>query len=216
MPIYNQALSKGQQQISDQGEGLTQMGQQLAQQGLGNYKQFDFGNFDEQRARIEDSVFGRLTKTLDQDYQNSRESAEQTLHNKGIPFSGDPNSRYQQELASIDRRYDEAKESARNQAVSVGGQELSRQYGVDLGQHQQGLSDISTLQSQGIGLQNPNFQQYQGYTPQYSNPTQTALAVGALKQGQQGLNIQQQLANQPKFAPPGPAAPPPETPSAFG
>lgn len=192
----NQQLSPEQQAILAQGQLLTQQGQGLAQQGLGGYQQFNFGDFGEERGRIEGEVYNRLTKGLDDDYNRSRSSKEQELFNKGIPYSDDPNSRYQKELGDLDRRYDEAKLQARSQATIQGGQEMQSQYGMQLGQHQQGLSDLYSLQGLGTGLQLPQFQQYQGPNYDVSDPSQYIYAGKELQQGNKQLNLQQQQLQQ--------------------
>lgn len=199
-PIVNQELSPEQQQILEGGQQITRAGQGLSHDLLNQYQAFDFGNFNEQRSRIENDVFGRLTQDTDQREQEERAAKEQELYNKGIPFSNDPNSRYQQELTGITKRYDQVRTDARQRASEIGGQELERQYGIDLGQHQQFMGDISSLQQQGTGLMLPSFQGYQGATIGTSNPSDLYTALEQLKQNQQGLNLQgQQIANQNSY-----------------
>lgn len=193
-PIVTQNLSGGQQQILNQGEGLTQSGQNISQNYLNNYQQFGPQDFGQYRSQIEDSVFGRLTKNLEQDYANARQAKEQELYNKGIPFSPDPNSRYQQELGRLDQRFDDAKTDARQRAAEVGGTEMSRQFGIERGAHQQNFADAVGTQQFGTGLMVPNFQGYQGSQISPVGPSEIDFAMQQLNQGQQQIDIQRQNA----------------------
>lgn len=117
------------------------------------------------RQRIEEEVFGRLTRDLDQQYKQTREQTEQTLANKGIPYSNDPNSRYQQELMAVDKRFDLARTDARQRAAEIGGGEYSRSFGIQeqlranqfseqQGTRNQQLGEVGSLANTGPGLQN--------------------------------------------------------------
>lgn len=88
------------------------------------------GQLEADRNRIENDVYGHLTRNLDQDYQLARQQREQTLVNKGIPFSADPNSRYQQELGRMDQQYADTKIDARRQATQLGGAEYQRAFDI--------------------------------------------------------------------------------------
>lgn len=88
-------------------------------------------NLEADRSRIENDVFSRLTKNLDQDYGLARSQAEQSLKNRGIPFSADPNSRYQQELGRMDQNYLAAKTDARQRATEIGGTEYQRAFDIN-------------------------------------------------------------------------------------
>ena len=180
-PVYTESLSPEQQAILDAGQTLTQTGQGLAQQGLANYSSFAPGDYGDERTRVEQAAFESLTRDLDENYARDLDSMEQTLANRGIPL--DPNNpRYQQEREALDKRYDRAKLEARQSAVSVGGQELGAEYQRNLTTHQQGLSDISSLQQQGTGLLLPNLPGYQA--PDYELPgaIETRALLEQLKQ----------------------------------
>src|SRR5690606_21086200 len=141
-PIKKDYLSEGQQKILDAGEGLTHSGMEQSQGLVNNYSQFAFDSSDAGRQRIEDEVYRSLTRNLERDRERELESARQRLHNQGIPYSDDPNSKYQRMLNDIHERYDERDSAARGQAVQMGGQELMNQYQMGLGTHRQGISDI--------------------------------------------------------------------------
>lgn len=119
------------------------------------------GNLEADRSRIEDAVFGRLTRDLDQNYENRRQQVEQTLRNKGIPFSADPKSRYQQELGALNRQYDDARLTARQTATEMGGQEYQRnfdigetlrsnQFAEQAGTRNQQLGEVNSLSGMGL------------------------------------------------------------------
>lgn len=168
-PTVTQTLDPYQQNIYEQGAGLTSQGQQMAAQQLGAWQPFGMTpeSLAGMRSQVEDAIFAKLTQDLDKNYQEAKASKEQELWNKGIPFSGDPNSRYQQELGAIEKNYSRAQEEARNRAISEGGTEMQRQFGMGLQSQQQGMADIRSLQGMGTGLTMPQFQGFQapGYSP---------------------------------------------------
>jgi hypothetical protein len=177
----DQTLSEEQQGILDRGENLTKTGQELAAGNLAGYQKFGMGqDAVADRARMEEAVYGRLTRDFDQRQKQDAGDAEQQLYNKGIAFSADPNSRYQQELRAVSQRYDDARGNARAQAVELGGSEYQRNADIGLASHQQGMADTTTLQQQGTGLQVPNFQAYQGSSIDMKSPTEVDLAYKQL------------------------------------
>lgn len=210
--IQKQKLSGDQQKILDQGEQLTQTGQNLAQGTLSQFQagfnpataqRTTSGNLEADRARIEDQVFGRLTRGMDEQKGNERQDLEQTLHNRGIPLGS---KQFNDQMAEFDKRYDTRIADARAQATQMGGDEYSRNFGINeqlianqISQGQsirnQNLSEANALQGMGTGLMTPNFQGYQG--TQYQAPD--VLGAKGLtvqtQQGQQGLDIQQQNAD---------------------
>jgi hypothetical protein len=255
----NQNLSDNQQQILNQGEALTQLGQQLAQQQLGGFTPFGGGGGQQpggqiqvggtrtnpeysiqggpagggspqtynpsslaqglmgDRQRIENSVFQGLTRDLERNRGRDMEAAQQSLYNRGITYSNDPNSRYQQELGDLNRRYDDMNQNARLQATQFGGQELANQFGMGLQSHQQQLSDIANLQNMGSGLMMPNLPGYAAPTPyNITNPAELNLALEKLKQSGQLTSAQANLYNSQsnKLNTPEPAPAAPQT-SAF-
>lgn len=216
-PTTTQNLSDPQQGILDRGQQLTQMGQDLAKQNLGGYSQFRFDDKGE-RSRIEDEVFNRLNRDTEMNREREMKAKEQELFNKGIPYSNDPNSRFQQEIGDLNRRYDDITASNRSRAVEQGGDELQRNYGFQLGQHQQGLSDTGYLQGMGTGLMLPQFQGFQGVGYNLNNPTDVQMGFDQLQLqrdqlAQQGHIAQQQIGLQQQALNPPPPPPPP--PSAF-
>lgn len=208
----NQNLSENQQRLLTGNENLSNRGLDLAMQQLGSA---GFGNpfapqlagrtttgdLNSDRARIENEVFARLTRDMDQEYRNAKQAKEAELANRGIAFNSDPNSRYQQELNGIDKRYDTVRADARQRAAEMGGQELERSFGINeqlianqLSQQQgirnQNLGEVGTLSNMGAGLLLPNFQPYQGANYDPANPAALDQAFRELGLSQQQINLQ--------------------------
>lgn len=201
-------LSDPQQQILEQGQNLTTQGQQLASQTLSGLQagfnpetiaRTNTGDLAANRARIEEQVFGRLTRGLDEEKANERQQMEQILRNRGIPLGS---KQFNDQMAQFDKRYDTRIANARAQAAEMGGAEYSRDFGINeqtianqISQAQaiknQNLAEAQAYQGMGTGLMNPEFQGYQG--TQYQAPDVLG-AIGA-KQGETALKIEQQKAN---------------------
>jgi hypothetical protein len=201
-------LSNAQQNILDQGQGLTSQGQQLASQTLAGIQagfnpstieRTNTGDLAANRARIEEQVFGRLTRGLDEEKANERQQMEQTLSNRGIPLGS---KQFNDQMAQFDKRYDTRIADARAQAAEMGGSEYSRDFGINeqtianqISQAQaiknQNIGEAQAYQGMGTGLMTPEFQGYQG--TQYNQPD----VLGAInaQQGNTALTIEQQKAN---------------------
>ena len=134
------------------------------------------------RAKVEDAVYKRLTKNVDYRQGLERQDVEQQLANRGIPYSNDPNSQYQQQMKDFNDRYDNIRADAMNSAVVSGGDEYSRNVGINetqrandftlqSGQRNQQLNESGQLANFGAGLQNPNYTQFQGAQLNYGSPT---------------------------------------------
>lgn len=115
------------------------------------------GDMLKDRARIEEALFGSLTRNFDRDKGREEEQIRQRLANQGIPYSADPNSRYQQELGGLNERYDTLRQNAMQNATILGGQEWERgvginetvrgnQFGEQTGTRNQQLGEVSQLQ----------------------------------------------------------------------
>lgn len=198
----NNQLSPEQQAIYDRGVAMTQAGQGVAADMLKGYQPFSMTGGAEDRARIEDEMYRRLTKNFEQDMAKERRDLEQTLYNRGIPL--DPtNPQYQQHMKAFDDKWSAAKESARGQAVQMAGQEMTNSFNMGLQSHQQYLGDMQSLQGMGTGLMMPNLPGYQA--PSYNIPgaSETDLAY------KQYLLQKQQLDQQNKGSGGGSSQPPP-------
>lgn len=199
----DQTLDPAQQKIVDQDAGLSSTGRGIAEGQLasGNFdkpweaqtadRQFQ-GGFSDDRRRIEDAVYGNLTRNFDRDQSAAKTSAEQQIKAKGIPFSADPKSRYQTEFRNIQENFDDRRDKAGLYATQYGGDELARQfaqqeqlianqYAQDQGQRQQQVSDATTFANFGTGARLPNFQAYQAGQYDVQDPSAYIYAGKGLK-----------------------------------
>ena len=210
-----QNLSGDQQKILDQGQNLTQTGQNLAQNTLGGFQagfnpqtaqRTTSGDLGANRSRIESEVFGRLTRGMDEQKANDSQQMESTLRNRGIPLGS---KQWNDRMGQLDKRYDTQRADAQSQAVEMGGNEYSRDFGINeqlianqISQGQsvrnQNLTEASALQGMGTGLMTPEFTGYQGAQYQAPDVLGAANQVTNQQQGNRQLDIAQQVANQAK------------------
>ena len=208
----NQFLDPDQQKIVDQDSALSQMGRQFASERLGGFSgeftpnltaRTSTGSLEGDRARIEDAVFNRLTKTTDRDFGREKEQLKQELYNRGIPLD-EIESR--PEMQALNERYDGIKENARNNAIEIGGNEYSRDFGINeqmrandysqqFGARQQNFNEAERLGSYGQGAQLPNLPQFQGADFDVSNPTAINESMNAQDIAKQGLALQKKQVN---------------------
>jgi hypothetical protein len=144
------------QEVLTAGTDLSKTALGLAQEGLQGYEQYQAPDLEGERSRIEDQVYGRLTKNFDRDYTNEKNQLEQTLYNRGIPL--DPKDpQYQRFMQDHNERYDTARENARARATEMGGTELSRSTGIGLDSRQQQMSEIDQLSQTGYGTKGAEY-----------------------------------------------------------
>lgn len=148
------------------------------------------GDVAADRARIEKAAYDRLTRFTNADQDRERAQTEQTLYGRGIAL--DPrNPAYKASMDDLNRRYDANRADAANQAAVTGGNEYSRDVGLNeqvianqfsqqQGARNQNLGEISTLGNLGTGLQVPNFQAFQGSEMQTPSATDVATQQGTL------------------------------------
>lgn len=188
---------------------------------MGNYGQnqaadpfrFQMGDYGAQRDATEEAVYGRLTKNFDRNEGRELETAKQDLHNKGIPYSDHPESRYQKELRSIQDRYAEGRADASARATEMGAGELTNAYNISSGAfktnlggmgqefeqgilgHRQNMSDLATLGGVGTGAVMPNLPGFQVPPPtQGTTPSDYRLALKQLGLTQQQIDQQMKIA----------------------
>lgn len=89
------------------------------------------GDMLKDRARVEEALFGSLTRNFDRDRNQEFEAKKQELANLGIPYDPNPQSRYQREMQSINERFDTQRENAHQNATILGGQEWERGVGIN-------------------------------------------------------------------------------------
>ena len=176
-------LSANQDTLLKQGENLSMTGNKIAQGQLENMGQFSFDNSEAGRQKMSDAVFAQLSRGMDTRHKAQSDQLAQDLYNRGIPFSEDPNSRYQQEMRSMQQAQDDERLNYSNQAYQAGLGEQQAQFGMSQATRQQQMSDLSAFQQQGTGLMMPNYQATQGTASDLKGFTELA-------QNQQQLNNQ--------------------------
>lgn len=206
-------LSDNQQAILTGGEQLTQTGQGIAQNRIGNYGS-DFnpnvatrtmtGDMSANRQRIEDAAFQKLMGRNEEVFKAQERQLRQTLYNQGVSLDQmDRDPRMQ----ALRERMANTRENASLSAIGIGGQEMQRDFQIqeDLIGNQinqagtirnQNLNELGYVSSLGSGLQMPAFETYKGPNFQLSSPVDVNTAIESLKQGDRGLNIDQQRVNQ--------------------
>lgn len=115
------------------------------------------------RRKVEDAYYDAATRRLDPQWQDRASSLEADLANKGINVGSDAYTRAQRDFGF---QRDDAYGQARDQAIKAGGDEMARDFNIDL---QRGnfansaqnteFSQEAQAQSQNANLQNQQFQQ---------------------------------------------------------
>lgn len=103
-----------------------------------------------------------LTRDLGQQEAQAGQDVSQSLADRGITYSADPNSRYQQEMRDYNNRFDRARADARAQANQFAGQESQRAFGMN-------EQVIANILSQGLDQRNQNVNEI-GYFTQLAQP----------------------------------------------
>lgn len=135
---------------------------------ISGYQKFNMTGGEEERARIEDAVFNKITRNVERDRKQEFDDMEQRMYNRGIPL--DPtNPAYKKEMDALNEKYNTIKENAMQTATEMGGAELARTFGMGLQSHQQGVSDTKDLTGLAteayktkVGAQDTAFQQQLG------------------------------------------------------
>jgi hypothetical protein len=125
-------------------------------------------NGQQARQHAEDSLYGQATSRLDPMWQQREQQFNSGLTNQGI----DPNSAAgQQAFGNFNRGRNDAYQGAINNASMFGGQEASRQQGMDLQSRMAPLAGMAGLQQLSGMPQNPllpaAMAQYQGALQKY-------------------------------------------------
>lgn len=139
-----------------------------------------------QRNAATDAAYAQLSQGFDAQKQAEQTALEQKLYNKGIAYSPDPNSRYQQMMRDFNTNWNNKYLGAKNQSI------------------QTGLNEFSTDVNANIDTSNAAFDQQQGaYNTNLVGLGQlSTLGLQGVQQYQNTLalnkdrKIKQQLANQ--------------------
>lgn len=105
------------------------------------------GDLTALRDNVYNEQYGYLTRDLGQQEAQAGQDVQQQLADRGITYSNDPNSQYQQQMKDYTNRFDRARLDARSQATQLAGQEMQRSFGMNEQQ-------IANILSQGMDTRN--------------------------------------------------------------
>lgn len=103
--------------------------------------------YADQRQGVEDALYQRATSRLDPQFEQQQRQFETGLANKGIPIGSEA---WQRATDTFNRGRNDAYSTARSDAITGGGAEQSRLFGLDLGSRQQGVQERLTERNQPI------------------------------------------------------------------
>jgi hypothetical protein len=156
------------------------------------------GGYAGDRQKVEDALYGRASSRLDPQFQQQQRALETSLANKGITMGSEA---WNQAMDQFGRTRNDAYSSARADAISGGGAEQSRLFGLDLGARQQGISEIMAKRNQPLNELSAILSGGQVSMPQFSAAGQGSVApvdyssLVANKYGAQSGAAQQSNAN---------------------
>ena len=105
---------------------------QVGNLGLSNHNQVTnlglSNDFSGDRQRVEDALYSRSTSRLDPQFEMGQRDLETKLYNQGVQPGTEA---WNRELASLSKQKQDAYIGARTDAITGGGQEQSRLYGMD-------------------------------------------------------------------------------------
>lgn len=108
-------------------------------------------DFSADRQRVEDALYGRQQKRLDERFKQEEQSFGQSLADRGIV----PGSElYEQQMRSFRQSKDDAYLDAKTNAIAMGGNEQRNLWDMALGRRQQGVGERMDLY--GAGMQGRN------------------------------------------------------------
>jgi len=117
---------------------------------------YSTGDFQSEVQKAQDANYQYLTKNLGQQKAQEMEAMKQELANRGIPLDMTPTSAYGSAIKSLEDKYTQLDQDARNQAIMAGNQTLTAQSGVNLAGREaflQGIMGIGGQQADMYGLQ---------------------------------------------------------------
>ena len=141
-------------------------------------------DFSGDRQRVEDALYSRSTSRLDPQFQMGQRDLETKLYNQGVQPGTEA---WNREIDSLARQKQDAYSGARTDAITGGGQEQSRLYGMDYQTANQNAALQNQARQQDYDIANQNASlQNQARQQDYQIANQNA---SLQNQGrQQGLN----------------------------
>jgi hypothetical protein len=99
----------------------------------------DVAGSGQQRQRAEDAIYQSATSRLDPQWQQRQQSMESDLANRGISQNSEA---YTRAMEDFNRQRTDAYQQAQMGAITGGGAEAQRNYGMDIGLRQQQVGEI--------------------------------------------------------------------------
>jgi len=139
LPQAQAALGKGIDY-----NALPSAGQSLQSRDLATQLDFsgapELSSGEETRNRAEEALYGRSTARLDPQMQEQESELRTRLYNQGLR-EGD--AAFDTEVSKFNQSKQDAYAAARQDAITAGGAEASREYGMDLSSRQQSVSETT-------------------------------------------------------------------------
>lgn len=153
-------------------------------------------DFGAERQRVEDALYGRATSRLDPQFETQQRRLETQLTNQGIARGSEA---WNREMDSFGRQRTDAYDAARSSAISAGGSEQSRLYGLGQNARERAIQEAAFLRSQPLNEITALMSGGQVTAPQFSPTPQTGVnptdVLGATNMAYQGQlnNYNQQM-----------------------
>lgn len=97
------------------------------------------------RQHVEDALYQRATSRLDPQFANAANTERSTLMNRGIVENSDP---WRNEMDTFNRGKNDAYSTALWDSIGKGGDEMQRQFNMQLAARQQGVGEIKDIRNQ--------------------------------------------------------------------
>lgn len=131
------------------------------------------------RTSAQNATYNYITQNYGTQKTQEVNAAQQSMQNQGIPYSSDPNSRYQQTLTQIDQKYQSLDDQAKNQAITAGNSAYSTDVsavgtlgGLGNSTYSTDVGAVNTLGT-ATANQNPTFTAFQGANSNQAGAYQT-------------------------------------------
>lgn len=119
----------------------------------GSYKPMS-QDYQGEANRVENDIYGKYARDLDQNFARQQEALRAQLLNSGASIGSE---KYTRAMQDFERSKADAYGNARTNAIAAGRDQGNYLLNQELQRRQQPLSEMSTLQSQVRGPQNPSF-----------------------------------------------------------
>ena len=180
----NKGLGDVNDLLSDPRIDESKLASMISHVGTPDYqRQVMGGDLDSARQQAQDAIYGRQTRMLDPQYQQSEAALRNRLANQGLAETSEA---YRTEMDNFARAKDRAYADARDQAITGGNNWLQQQFGMGL----QGANLFNATGNQGFAneMQNAtlaNAMRQQGMQEQAYQQDRPLNVINALRTGNQ-------------------------------